>query len=88
MKNPLEIFQKEAPEVQHANFIDSLVALKSLDQKTKQLIHIGMKLVCDDENAITCHITMAKAAGASQEEIKETILLSLMFFGLSKPPAI
>lgn len=82
--NPLEIFKQEAPEVQeaYAQVINSLVALKSLNNKTKQLIYIGMKVVADDKNAVFYHIPMAKAAGASRDEIKETIILSLTVTGL------
>jgi alkylhydroperoxidase/carboxymuconolactone decarboxylase family protein YurZ len=42
---PMELFQKEAPEVAAAfnNLIMALVASKGLDQKTKQLIYIAMK---------------------------------------------
>jgi alkylhydroperoxidase/carboxymuconolactone decarboxylase family protein YurZ len=43
--NPMELFQKEAPDVAAAfnNLIMALVASKGLDQKTKQLIYIAMK---------------------------------------------
>jgi alkylhydroperoxidase/carboxymuconolactone decarboxylase family protein YurZ len=83
-KSTLEIFQTEAPEVQKAyeGVIYSLIALKSLDQKTKQLIYIGMKVVTDDKNAVFHHVPMAKAAGATRDEIKETIILSLTVTGL------
>lgn len=83
-QNPLEAFQTEAPEIQkaYAGVIDSIVALKSLDNKTKQLIYIGMKVVTDDKNAVFYHVPMAKAAGATRDEIKETIILSLTVTGL------
>jgi len=83
--NPLEIFQTEAPDVQqaYAGVINSLIALKGLDPKTKQLIYIGMKVATNDENAIIHHVPMAKNAGASRDEIKETILLSLTVCGLA-----
>ncbi|WP_321369897.1 carboxymuconolactone decarboxylase family protein [uncultured Draconibacterium sp.] len=82
--NPLELFEKEAPDVQkaYADLINSLVALKSLDQKTKHLIYIGMKVVTDDFNAVLYHVPMAKKAGATRDEIKETIVLSLSVTGL------
>jgi alkylhydroperoxidase/carboxymuconolactone decarboxylase family protein YurZ len=43
--NPMELFQKEAPEVAAAfnTLIMALVASKGLDQKTKQMIYISMK---------------------------------------------
>ena len=82
--NPLETFQKEAPDIQraYAEVIDSIIALKSLDQKTKQLIYIGMKIVTDDKHAVYYHVPIAKEAGATRDEIKETIILSLTVTGL------
>ncbi len=77
-------FQKEAPEVQqaYAGVINSLIGLKNLNAKTKQLIYIAMKIVNDDENAVLHHVPMAKAAGATRDEVKETVLLSLSVIGL------
>ncbi len=84
MKNPLEIFQKEAPEVQeaYAKVINELIALKGMDAKTKQLIYLAMKVITDDTNAIKFHVPMAKAAGATRDEVKSTILLTLTINGL------
>lgn len=84
MKNPLEIFQKECPELQqaYANVINTLIKSEALDSKTKQLIYIAMKVVTNDENAIKYHIPMAKAAGATRDEIKETIALTITINGL------
>lgn len=83
-KNPLETFVKEAPEVQeaYAGFIKSLIALDGLDNKTKQLIYIGMKMIADDERAVEMHVPMAKKAGASREEVKATVLLGLSVIGM------
>jgi alkylhydroperoxidase/carboxymuconolactone decarboxylase family protein YurZ len=80
----LEKFQKEAPKVQqaYAGLINSLIDLSNLDGKTKQLIYIAMKIVNDDENAILHHVPMAKQTGATRDEIKETVLLSLSVIGL------
>jgi len=84
MKNPLEVFKKEAPEIQeaYAQVINALIASKGLDPKTKQLVYIAMKVVADDKNAIKYHVPMAKADGATRDEIKEVILLSLTVNGL------
>lgn len=84
MNNPLQSFQQEAPEVQkaYAQVINELIALKGLDAKTKQLIYLAMKLINDDENAIKFHVPMAKSAGASRDELKSTILLTLTVNGL------
>ncbi len=78
------IFHREAPEVFAAfnGFIQSLANSKGLDAKTKQLIYIGMKIVTGDTTAVKFHIPMALRAGATRDEIKETILLTLTVTGL------
>ena len=82
--NPLEVFKKEAPEIQeaYAVVINKLIASNGLDAKTKQLVYIAMKVVTDDKNAVKFHVPMAKTAGATRNEIKEVILLSLTVNGL------
>jgi alkylhydroperoxidase/carboxymuconolactone decarboxylase family protein YurZ len=82
--NPIELFKKESPEVFEAfgGLIQSLISMKALDQKTKQLIYIGMKAVSNDTTAVKFHVLMAKQAGASREEVKETIMMTLSVCGL------
>ena len=82
--NPLDTFKHEAPELQeaYAGVIDALIKTEGLDAKTKHLIFLAMKVVSDDQNAVKYHVPMAKAAGASREEIKDTILLSITVNGL------
>ena len=84
MKNPLETFTQEAPEIQeaYAGVINALIASNGLDPKTKQLVYIAMKVVTDDKNAVKFHVPMAKNAGASREEIRDVILLSITVNGL------
>lgn len=82
--NPYEVFQQEAPEV-FAGFdslIKSLISTRGLDPKTKQLIYLGIKAAQGDDTAVMFHVPMAKKAGASRDEIKETILLTLTVCGL------
>ena len=82
--NPMELFQKEAPDVAAAfnGLIMSLVASKGLDAKTKQLIYIAMKAAIGDESAVRAHIPMAKAAGATREEVIDAILMTLTVSGI------
>jgi alkylhydroperoxidase/carboxymuconolactone decarboxylase family protein YurZ len=82
--NPLRTFVKEAPEVQkaYAKVIEALGNLNGLDSKTKHLIYIAMKVINDDKLAIKYHVPMAKAAGATRQEIRDTILLSISVCGL------
>lgn len=83
-QNPMEIFAKEAPEVQKAfsGLIESLKDLKGLDEKTKHLIYIAMKASQGESIAVKHHVMMAKALGASRDEIKSTILITLSVCGL------
>ena len=82
--NSLEIFQKEAPEVAKAfdRLIEALKSTNGLDPKTKQLVYIGIKSSMGDTTAIFYHVQMAKKLGASREEIKDTILITLSVCGL------
>ena len=83
--NPMDIFEKEAPEISTAfdTLIQALKQTKGLDDKTKQLVYIGIKAALADHNAIFYHVPMAKKAGATREEIKDTILLTLTVCGLA-----
>ncbi|NLD57064.1 MAG: carboxymuconolactone decarboxylase family protein [Methanomicrobiales archaeon] len=83
-QNPMEVFQKEAPEVGQAfnGLIMSLIGTKGIDQKTKQLIYIAMKASMGDQMAVRAHVPMAKAAGATKEEVVDAILLTLSVSGI------
>jgi len=82
--NPMEVFQNEAPEVAAAfnGLIQSLVTSKGLDPKTKQLIYIAMKASMGDPMAVKAHVPMAKAAGATKEEVVDAILMTLTVSGI------
>ncbi len=83
-ENPLQLFVEESPEIQkaYAGFIQALTDDKGLDNKTKQLIYIGMKMVSDDARAVKMHVPMARNAGATREEIKTAVLLGLSVIGI------
>lgn len=82
--NPLDTFQHEAPEVASAfnGLIESLKSTKGLDAKTKQLVYIGIKASMGDYTAVHFHVIMAKKLGATRDEIKDTILITLSVCGL------
>lgn len=83
-QNPMDLFQKEAPDVATAfnDLIMSLVSRKGLDGKTKQLIYIAMKAAMGDDMAVKAHIPMAKAAGATRDEVVDAILMTLTVSGI------
>jgi len=83
-KSGYQIFQEESPEIAAAfnNLIDTLAKPSALDGKTKNLLYIAMKIVADDEGAALAHVPFAKKLGASREEIRETVLLTITVVGL------
>lgn len=84
-QNPLQIFEKESPEVAKAfnHLVDALKDTQGLDAKTKQLVYIGIKSALNDPAAVFYHVAMAKTLGATRDEIKDTILITLTVCGLN-----
>jgi alkylhydroperoxidase/carboxymuconolactone decarboxylase family protein YurZ len=76
---------EEAPEAAAAfnGLIQSLAMPNGLDQKTMQLVYIGIKASQGNAKAVSAHVPMAKQAGATREEIKNTILMTLTVSGVS-----
>lgn len=83
-KNPFMIFQSEAPQVAVAfdSLINAISSQDGLDAKTRQLIYIGIKASQGDAGAVAAHVPMAKSHGATREEIRDTILLTLTVSGV------
>ena len=82
-----EIMQNETPGVTKG-FFDMAGAIQKeggLDEKTFQLIYIAIKAAggSDGLGSVIAHTAMAKAAGATREEIRGAILVSLMTDGLT-----
>lgn len=84
MINPLDVFRQEAPAVAGAfdNLIQTIVATRGLDEKTKQLIYIALKAADSDAGALSFHVPMAKQLGATREEVAGAIILTLTVCGL------
>jgi alkylhydroperoxidase/carboxymuconolactone decarboxylase family protein YurZ len=84
-KSNYQLFMEEAPEAAAAfnGLIGSLSQPKGLDAKIMQLIYIGIKASQCNGDAVAAHVPMAKQAGATWEEIKSAILLTLTVSGVS-----
>ena len=78
-------FTKEAPEVMkvYDGLVKTLNSLKGLDDKTKKLIFFGIKVTERDVNSVAYFVPVLKKLGATREEIRDTVLLSLAICGLS-----
>ena len=83
-KSGYQIFQQESPEIAAAfnKLIEAIAKPSALDPKTKHLIYIAMKIVTGDQGAALAHVPMVKKLGASREELRETILLTITVVGL------
>lgn len=77
--NPsFELFKKEFPEVfsSYGELYRS-TSEKDLDEKTKQLVYIGILTACGYGPALKVHIEKALKAGATKSEIKAASLLAI-----------
>ena len=83
-KSGYQIFQEESPEIAAAfnKLIEAVAKPSNLDPKTKHLLYIAMKIVTGDQGAALAHVPFAKKLGASREEIRETVLLTITVVGL------
>lgn len=83
-KNPaFEQFKEEFPDV-FTTFSDfyKTVSSKALDEKTKQLVYLGILAATRYAPAVRVHIKKALEAGATKDEIKEAIMLAIPAGGL------
>jgi alkylhydroperoxidase/carboxymuconolactone decarboxylase family protein YurZ len=79
ISNAFETFAKEAPEHQEAwmESVQKLCKASALDKKTEELAYLAVMAVMRLESGLAFHIQMAKANGASREEIISSILVGL-----------
>ncbi|EST11124.1 carboxymuconolactone decarboxylase family protein [Sporolactobacillus laevolacticus] len=82
--NTMDFFMKEAPEAAQAfnGLIQTVAASNGLDAKVKHLIYISMKASQGDTAAVTAHTVMAKNLGATRDEVKDAILMTLTVSGI------
>ena len=82
--NLFTVFQNEAPQVAAAfdGLINAISSQDGLEAKTQQLIYIGIKASQGDTKAVVAHVPMAKSHGATRNEIRDTILLTLAVSGV------
>jgi len=84
-KSFFEVLTEEAPGVNKA-FFDLAGAIEKdggLDAKTFQLVYIAIKASIAEVGAVAAHAAFAKKAGATREEVRGAILVSLMTNGVA-----
>ena len=79
VSDAFKAFSKEAPE--HADawmkLVQALSSASALDRKTHNLAYLSVLAALRRMSGIPFHVTMAKKAGASREEIISAVLVGL-----------
>ncbi|MDV0446199.1 hypothetical protein MsAg5_00250 [Methanosarcinaceae archaeon Ag5] len=84
VSNNFQVFMEESGDVGKA-FMDlttRAAEASALDQKTEELAYIAVLAALRMTSGLTFHVKMAKAAGATREEIKSAVLVGLPAAGL------
>ncbi|MDR0905405.1 MAG: carboxymuconolactone decarboxylase family protein [Oscillospiraceae bacterium] len=86
-KNFFQAWGEEAPETMKAYMAlsDSLSSLGGVDAKTWQLLYIAIQASRREVGSVVGHTMFAKQAGATREEVRDAILISLMATGIGGP---
>ena len=84
-KNFFQVLAEEAPDTLAAftNMTEKLQNNGGLDVKMFNLIYIGIQATRGEVGSVCGHTIMAKQAGATREEIRDTILLTFMTIGIN-----
>jgi alkylhydroperoxidase/carboxymuconolactone decarboxylase family protein YurZ len=84
-KNGFTFFLEESKEIGSAymNFVNELASKSSLDQLTNDLVYISALVASKNFGGIEFHVNEARKHGATRDQIKSTILLSMPLIGMS-----
>lgn len=75
----LKSFIKDFPDVweAHEKTGDKIHKAGPLDKKTAHLVQLGIAIAGKSQGAVKSHVSQAKSAGATREEIYHAILLAM-----------
>jgi alkylhydroperoxidase/carboxymuconolactone decarboxylase family protein YurZ len=81
-KNFMDL-KKEYPEIakNYKDLSEKCFDAGPLDRKTAHLIKLGMSIASHSEGSAHTHVRLAKEAGATDDEIRHVVLLSLTTLG-------
>ena len=85
LPKPYQQFRESHPEVYKAyeNLGEATAKAGPLDEKTRELIKLGMAAANGSESAVQSHTHRALEAGASKEEIEHALMLGINTLGFS-----
>lgn len=77
-------FTKAFPDIAKAyeQLGDAVHQSGPIDQKTRELIKLGISAGAQKEGAVHSHTRKARDAGASEEEIRQAVILTLPTLGM------
>lgn len=83
--NFFEVWGKESPETMKGfmDFTGNLMKDSGLDEKTFQLIYMAIQASRGGIGSVAAHAGFAKKAGATRDEVKGAILVTLMTNGIN-----
>lgn len=83
--NFFDVWDTESPETKKAffDFIDVIKTQGGLDEKTFQLVYIGIQASRGAVGSVAGHAAFAKKAGATREEVRGAVLTTLMTVGIN-----
>ena len=84
-KTFFDTVKEETPDISNAFFslVGALEKDCGLDAKTFQLVYIGIRAAGGVVGAMKGHATLAKKAGATREEVRGAVLISMMTSGVA-----
>ena len=84
-KNFFEVWGKESPETMKGfmDFTGNLMKTCGLDEKTFQLIYMAIQASRGGLGSVAALAGFAKRSGATRDEVKGAILLTLMTNGIN-----
>ncbi len=76
-------FQKRYPQIGAASDAlgEAVAAAGPLDEKTRELVKLGIALGAGLEGAVHSHVRRASTAGASRDDIRHAALLAISTVG-------
>jgi AhpD family alkylhydroperoxidase len=76
-------FAQEQPEIMdsYEHLGEAVMTTGPLDRKTAELVKLGIAVGSRQEGAVHAHVRRARDAGASVEEIRHAVRLSLTTLG-------
>lgn len=83
LPKPYRRFGEQYAEIYQAyeGLGETIAKLSSLDQKTRELIKLGMAAACQSKSAVQSHTHRALEAGATAQEVEHALLLGITTLG-------